>query len=227
MYINTETLQCESKKAEYVGCTSTIECLGTMTCEDGLCQCSITKYFNPITMQCVDRTKNNSVCATNNTCRADLGLSCQNGRCQCDSTLQFWHATLGKCIEFLTYNGTGCTSDNHCLTSEGLICNMKPTANPCNCPATSISGMCDCKRVKGNEYYWDGSKCVQAVVYGTKCTIDYNCQVLTQLTFCNLLTSKCSLLIYDEPCTSDPYCDYYRNLTCISGKCKLINYLFI
>lgn len=219
------------------------DCLAPMTCpsSDKRCQCSMQKYYVRANLSCVDRTLNNTACTSDNTCRVDLGLSCQANLCQCDSTKQFWHSTQGKliknknkklklnkillkgkCIDYMTYGAIGCTTDSHCQTSKGLICNLNPLNNKCDCPLSSVTGMCDCKRVVGEEFYWDGSQCIRAASYGISCNSSMNrtCQVLYEPLFCR--SGFCSLLFNGEECSANIQCDFYKNFTCISGTCKTI-----
>jgi len=146
-----------SKKFEYDSCGSSIECLSPMSCTGGKCQCSSTEYFVLASLICVPRTLNNTSCATDNTCRVDLGLTCQSNICQCDMSTKFWHSTQANCINFMTYSQTGCTVDANCLASQNLICNTDPTAK-----------MCDC----AYDYYWNSgnSQCELRTGYFTYCS---------------------------------------------------------
>jgi len=190
-----------------------------MTCTNGQCQCTFDMYFDAATLACVARTKNNTACTTSNTCRVDLGLTCQSGFCQCDATTKFWHATQDSCIAFMTYTNTGCTIDSHCIATKSLICNLSPSGNPCNCPSTSTSGMCDCKRVINSEFYWNGFTCVAAKSYGSSCTNTYECKSLTNYLSCQ--SGVCTLLQKDMTCTLDAQCDFNFFLVCstTTGKC--------
>ena len=152
MFYNYTSLQCERTKTEYESCDSSIQCLSPMSCNGDKCQCASTEYFAESSLSCVPRTLNNSACASNNTCRVDLGLSCQSAFCQCDLTAKFWHESQGNCIDFMTYDGKGCSVDANCIASQSLICNLDATANKCDCMQTSVNNMCDCKRMIGGYY---------------------------------------------------------------------------
>lgn len=117
-----------------------------MNCTSNQCKCITNKYFVYSSLTCVDKTKNNTQCTSNNTCRADLGLSCQSGLCQCDSTLQFWNAVQDKCVAFMSNGGIGCTIDSHCQIAKGLICNLtlNSTCGTCSCPW---------------DYFWNATSC--------------------------------------------------------------------
>lgn len=172
------------------------------------------------TLTCIDRTSIYTACISSNTCRVDLGLSCQGSQCLCDANRQFWNAVQGRCVDFMTYGGIGCSVDGDCISGKALFCNLDPVGNKCDCPMSSVSGMCDCKRVSGEEYFWNGAGCVLAGVYGSSCNSSVNrtCQMFAEPLFCR--SGLCSLLISGEICTSDAQCDHYRNLTCINGVCK-------
>lgn len=185
---------CVPKLNEYVSCTSTIQCLGDMSCTNSLCQCGLYQYFDYTSLTCKSQTLYNTACTANNTCRADLGLFCSNSLCICDSKTQFWLPTLGttgSCSNFLTYSATGCYSNSHCKNS--LICNLNIASNTCNCPTTSANSMCDCTRTYANEYYWNSTQqiCVTASSYGQYCTADYMCQTITLNLTCNTATKQC------------------------------------
>ena len=147
-----------------------------MNCTAGTCQCGAYQYFNEPTLNCKAQTTNNTACTANNTCRVDKGLTCQNGTCQCDLRYQFWYRSLNNCIDIMTYNGQGCEINTNCRSSENLICSLTASSNQCNCNQTSVNQMCDCKRVFGDEYFWNGSFCKQAYSYSHECHRTYQCQ---------------------------------------------------
>ena len=208
MYLyDTATEQCEPKKGEYEACTSTDQCLGPMTCTvSNQCECSFDKYFNSVSLTCVDRTLNYTTCSTSNTCRVDKGLSCQNQFCQCDLSAKYWHSTDKGCIAFIVYGETGCYADANCVSGKNLICNLDSSVNNCDCSLDSKNSMCDCKRVFGDEFYWDGSKCVAAKFYGESCDEDYECRTMTDSLRC--FRDKCT-------CTSSKA---YSSSTRLCGK---------
>ena len=204
-YYDTTMKSCMSKKDEYVPCASSIECLGTMPCTSGQCQCAFDSYFELSSFSCVARTLNNTACLTNNTCRVDLGLSCQNNYCQCDLTAKFWLGSLGQCSPFLTLNQTGCTIDANCISSQKLSC---------------IAGKCDCLAVFGNETYWDSlaSVCQPCQSYGATCSANNTCCALTEYLFCS--GGLCSLRQLGEICSLNAQCDANQTLVCSSGTCQ-------
>ena len=197
-----------------------------MTCNNSQCQCWPTKYFASNSLTCVDRTLNNTSCASDNTCRVDLGLSCQNSFCQCDSTNRFWHGTDQKCVPFLTYAGLGCTVDANCISSQKLSC---------------IVGKCDCVSVQSNETFWDVSVsvCKPSRGYEESCLANSSCRALSEYLFCS--GGLCSLLQLNQVCTYDIQCDSRKSLVCIAGIClcptthylsgstcsQIYNYLFL
>lgn len=167
-----------------------------MICISGSCQCANTtiNYFDNLTLTCSPKTLNGSNCLVDKTCRSDLGLTCQNGFCQCSTPL-FWHS--GKCSNPLSYAQIGCTSDSHCQSSLGLICYGYPTLTPCDCPTTSISGMCDCTMDK----YWNGNICLPKLSEKRVCDISVSNQCSNGLT-CDPHSSTC---INSSACDSGWY----------------------
>ena len=67
---------------------------------------------------------------------------------------------------------------------SNLICNTGSTS--CNCPTTMKANQCDCQRISGSEFYWNGVSCVEAAAYGEFCNgHNYSCNTITQGTYCN------------------------------------------
>jgi hypothetical protein len=200
---------CRDKRKENETCTFDFECLGNMTCisSNNACNCPSNYYFNESILSCVPKTQNNTVCFTDWTCRTDLGLSCQAGLCQC-SLLQFWYQN--KCSDPLNYSNAGCTSDSHCLSSLGLICNGYSANNPCNCPSASTVGMCDCPFQNGNEMYWNGTQCVQRLDENEICDQQLSYQCLS-----GLKCDKCSKVCINESKCSSGWVQYF-------GRCYLL-----
>lgn len=205
-----------------------------MICIGNLCQCDIYKKFSNVYMdciyyacpptyylsanQCFNQSLVNTSCSLNENCREDLGLSCQNNLCQCDLSTQFWSATLMSCSDYLIYNQS-CLSTTECRQDKGLICNPSSVSAPCNCPVQSRAKMCDCSRVNGSEYYWNGTDCIAALTYGNNCSYDYMCQTVTQNTKCNI-TCNCGskgLLASNNRCK---YCS--SDWRFFGGLCFLI-----
>ncbi|RMZ98866.1 hypothetical protein BpHYR1_040071, partial [Brachionus plicatilis] len=81
----------------------------------------------------------------------------------------------------LTYGKSTCLSDSDCNDSEVLICQ----AHDCNCPVTSLIGMCDCSRNLTSEQYWSGSSCESAEPYLSSCVSNFHCKTLSQKTLCS------------------------------------------
>jgi hypothetical protein len=117
------TASCVNKKNESELCSQTIACLGDMVCTSGTCQClnTSTHFFEFSNLTCTQKTSINTLCSASRTCRNDLGLSCQNNLCQCSSP-KFWYPANQQCSEPFGYNQTGCLSDFHCNSNQGLIC---------------------------------------------------------------------------------------------------------
>ena len=92
-----------------------------MNCTGTICQCFSTEYFDSLTLLCKPKTLNNTSCASDITCRSDLGLSCQSALCQCNYTSQFWSALYGQCINYLTYLNN-CSTTNECEPNGRMLC---------------------------------------------------------------------------------------------------------
>jgi hypothetical protein len=173
-----------------------------MVCQSGICRCSNTDthFFDFKSLACSQKTFNNTSCLSNRTCRSDLGLSCQNGLCQCLSP-KFWHA--GQCSYPLGYSQIGCTSDSHCESALGLVCNGYPTANTSSCSITAVPSMCDCPQNK----YWNNSQCVPQLNDNQNCS--NSCQCLS--------SSICDSCI--SVCLSNANCE--MGWTYFNGKCYI------
>jgi hypothetical protein len=208
-----------------------------MLCVLSKCQCNATEYFDSSVLACVNKKVNNEACTSSHNCRSDLGLSCQSNLCQCDLGQQFWLPSASMCVSLLNYTQTGCSADSHCIGSLNLICNTNPVNNPCSCPTTSISSMCDCRRIFGSEFYWHGTSCVPAKTFGDTCSsLSYQCQTKTQGTLCISSICNCTrtsgnesyfngsycvpALAYNSACSYSATCQVLTQLTqCIAGKC--------
>ena len=203
---NAYNQTCSNSSASYMCQTVTqgTICSGTSTFR---CICSSQQYFNIATQSCQSLLSVNQTCMQTDACKSSLGLSCQSGLCLCNST-QFWSATLLKCTNYFSYNQGVCTASNQC--GSNLIC--KANGASCLCPANITNGYCDCpSRINGAEYYWNGTRCIPAGAYGASCSVDYECQVLTQFLKCDTCSTKkciCSNGIWDStqnicvPCAS-------------------------
>ncbi len=180
---NSYEQSCSNSSTSYMCKTLTqgTQCLGP---SPYTCICVSLKYYNFQTNKCENQLTNNLTCSQDNACRSDLGLSCtlgvnEIGVCECNATIQFWTGSI--CNDYYKYNEGSCANDDQCYGN--LICK---TSGSCNCPLNVLNGNCDCpNRVSGNEYYWNGTVCVLAALYGQSChTGDYTCQYLTQGTHC-------------------------------------------
>ena len=87
-----------------------------------------------------------------------------------------------------------CKIDSECnYDATGLIC--RTSGESCGCPDPVGIGHCDCEtRALDHEYYWNGSQCVDADLYGDACNNNYECQGSTYLSTCNSTTQKCVCL---------------------------------
>ena len=154
-------------------------CLEDMICSPQLeCRCPEHQFFNLKYSTCRGKYFFNFECNLNMECRTDLGLNCLNNKCLCLDNRKTWSFKSEKC--FLSYAKSTCTSNEECNDSENLICRF----DGCNCPKESIFQMCDCSRQTGKEYYWNGTKCIEAKKFGEQCHNDYECQTMTQNTQC-------------------------------------------
>jgi hypothetical protein len=134
-----------------------------------------------------------------------------------------------------------CGSSGECNDAIGLIC--PSTTGTCNCPVTSNSIFCDCKRVANSEYYWNGSSCTAVKATGSSCSnssSSYMCQTLTQGMICNNTSGsfkcECPYLKYynnitnvctnqltiNQTCSFETQCQTVNGLSCINGFCKCL-----
>ena len=235
---------CIARQGEFGTCNSNLHCLQPMTCStQSQCRCQQFEYFDTIAGMCKPQGLVNATCVTTTQCRTDLNLQCTSGKCQCISLLPVWLASNNTCIPYKPYGMTTCSSNSECDTSKLLICNSG-TGSSCNCPTTSVLGMCDCSKINGNEMYWTGSTCTIALSYGSSCLSplsEYLCQTITQVTVCNntsgsykcecaylkyfhLSINKClNQLSYNSSCSQSNACRVDQNLICSSGICKCNN----
>lgn len=218
-YYDWQGQSCLAKVGENIQCTNTTQCLGDLSCTVlNICQCGTNQYFDSSLLKCFNKQLESGSCTTNINCRTDLGLSCSSSLCKCDSSIKFWSASQLTCLNLITYGNNGCNSDSQCEPNKNLFCNLNAAANKCDCPTSSVNGMCDCIRTSGNENYWNGISCVPSLAYGSSCSNNYTCRSLTDLTFCR--SGVCSLLINGDSCTSSPQCDGSKLLSCVLNKCS-------
>lgn len=100
MYYDAGTDKCQLKKNESELCTISSECLGDMTCINGLCKCfnTTTHFFNQSSKICSLKTFLRTPCASSISCREDLGLICNTSNCVCDPSIPFWSSVRLNCI---------------------------------------------------------------------------------------------------------------------------------
>jgi hypothetical protein len=113
-----------------------------------------------------------------------------------------------------------------------MVCRLSGTS--CNCPDNVVNGKCDCPpRSNGNEYFSDGITCSPALPYGSICTQDYECQYVTQTTFCsgicecdplkyyNNVSKKCENKVsFNGICNQINACNNALDLNCQTGFCR-------
>ena len=163
-----------------------------MTCtSNNICQCGNFQYHNLATLACLPQQNYSSSCSVDFNCRVDKYLQCVSGTCQCIPAYPFWSNGYASCIVPKIYNQY-CYQNSDCNTGLNLVCHTSSALN-CTCPIKINNNYCDCpNRVANSEYYWNGSSCQLAGVYGTHCTADYECQIITNSLVCDGSTSTCT-----------------------------------
>ncbi len=99
-----------------------------------------------------------------------------------------------------------CGSSGECNDAIGLIC--PSTTGTCNCPVTSNSIFCDCKRVANSEYYWNGCSCTAVKATGSSLNTSgsFKCEC-PYLKYYNNITNVCTnQLTINETCSYDTQC---------------------
>jgi hypothetical protein len=184
---------CVPAKTEFSTCSYSHECLNPMICNStsNTCLCPFTQYYNSTTYSCDPKFFNSDNCSSNRTCREDLGLYCNSGICTCQTATQFWHSISLFCRNYYVYGEVGCSANSPCSPGLSLFCNTNPSNNNCTCPILSQANMCDCRRISGTEFYWDGLKCAAALPFNISCSVDYECQTITKGLECNATTKRC------------------------------------
>lgn len=228
--------KCVPRVSEFDTCSYDEMCLTPMFCSIKLgCRCPKYFFYNATLSTCSSQYLLGFSCNSTNHCRDDLGLSCINNKCSCFAPIYSWSSISNKCL--MTYSQTTCTSDLNCNDAENLICR----AHSCNCPKTSLVGMCDCRRNITKEEYWNGTSCVLAKTLNSICTFDYECRTLSELTVC--LNGLCSCpsssqyywdntkclpkKTYNEACVATYQCLDSQMTSCIGLRCnfkELINF---
>lgn len=233
---NSNLTYCINRMLENQTCNYTNECYSPMICSSfGICQCTQNfTYFNLPTQTCIAQGTYLSSCSIEYNCRVDKYLSCISGFCQCISAYPVWSSGYNKCIIPHSYS-ENCTATSDCATTVSLVCS---TGTSCTCPLTLLSGKCDCPvRVSGNETYWNGAACTQALSNSQPCfnsSTNYMCQTLTQGTTCsggfcscsslqffNITSNKCETLVsINGTCTQVNSCDASKGLSCQTSLCQ-------
>lgn len=84
-----------------------------------------------------------------------------------------------------------CSTDSDCVANLNLICNNGISL--CNCPLSLNIGKCDCPRTSNNEFYWNGTHCVQTKLFLDPCIDSYEC-TSDSLLFCD--NNICKIIEY-------------------------------
>jgi hypothetical protein len=223
-------IECVVARRFNESCNANYECQritqGT-SCINNVCKCESLEYFNLKNNKCENQLLDSIACSQVDACRSNLGLSCQNSVCKCNPNTQFWDTSMGtalaKCINFLAYNTGICSSDFHC--NGNLICRTVSTTS-CMCPTNVATSRCDCPaRSVNREFYWNGVICVTALGYNQRCSADYMCHTLTQLTkcingLCTCLNGVFSIIL--KKCVfCPPDWIFYRN-SCFRGGKRVV-----
>ncbi|VDI32730.1 Hypothetical predicted protein, partial [Mytilus galloprovincialis] len=143
-------LQCDHLNQKTINstCYTINECIGSLVCLSGVCQCPSDEYYWSINT-CLERKYENERCSDDSHCRTSL--QCQHDMCKCLNT-QYWNGSL--CISKKTYNSS-CVSSDECLGA--LYCNR---------------GQCKCDRAD----YWSGSQCSQKESFNSTCNANDQCE---------------------------------------------------
>jgi hypothetical protein len=95
----------------------------------------------------------------------------------------------------------------------------------------SKEGMCDCRRVIGNEYFWSNSKCVPTKNETSNCVASYECSspmkcisnncLCPGTSYYNVTKHACEEKLLNEGlCDSDRMCNEKKGLYCIANACS-------
>ncbi|RNA31585.1 prion-like-(Q N-rich) domain-bearing 25 [Brachionus plicatilis] len=180
-YFRQSEAKCVPRLNEFETCSFDAMCLRPMFCSIRFgCRCPKYYFYENVTSTCTHQYTLNERCDKDHQCRDDLGLTCQNNKCSCSTSDYTWSPDSTKCK--LTYAKKTCSSDLECNDSEKLVCR---STGLCNCPTTSVNGMCDCARINNNENYWNGTMCLLAKNHGSSCSHTYECKYIGQNTICN------------------------------------------
>ncbi|CAF0756059.1 unnamed protein product [Brachionus calyciflorus] len=222
--------KCIDRVGELQSCGFNYDCFRPMKCDAVRgCTCDTYFFYDASKRNCESQYLNQiGECLTDNYCRSNSGLYCNLATklCVCDSASKSWSSTELACK--LTYNKGTCNTDSDCNLSENLFCQ---TGTSCQCPQTVTNNKCDCKRVIGNENYWNSSQCVAALSYKSTCTADYMCKSLVENLKCvsgkcdceqsthswSSVDSKCMPTYENGACTIDSDCNTSEDLICKTG----------
>ncbi|CAC5423683.1 Fibrinogen-like protein 1,Ficolin-1,Ficolin-2 [Mytilus coruscus] len=85
-------LQCDhtTQKSIHANCSSAYECIGSLVCLSGKCQCPSDEYYWNIN-SCIERKSENERCSGDSHCKTSL--QCQQNMCKCINT-QYWNGFL-------------------------------------------------------------------------------------------------------------------------------------
>ena len=224
---NSSLSKCINRCLESQTCSYSSQCFSPMICSSlGICQCTQNfTYFDSSTQSCIAQGTYANPCNIDYNCRVDKYLGCTAGQCQCISSFPLWSTGYSKCIVPRSYT-ENCTATSDCASYLSLVCS---NGTSCYCPSTLLYNKCDCPvRLVGNETYWNGAYCVQALSYNQPCSTNYSCQTLTQGTTCsggicscspsqffNTTSDKCETLVsINGTCSQANSCDASKGLSC-------------
>ena len=230
-YWDLDFLMCLNKIKENQTCSQTYQCFEPMNCtEYNMCQCGPFEYHDFPTLTCLPQQSYLGNCSVDLNCRVDKYLECVNGLCVCIPQYPHWSNGYDKCIIPKIYNEF-CYETLDCNSGLNLICHL--TGQNCSCPTKVSNSYCDCIRELNNEYYWNGTSCVNCKGYNQTCTATYMCETMTEGTICsggkckcptlqyyNFIDGKCENQInYNLPCSQTDACRSDLGLVCQIGIC--------
>ncbi|CAF1271039.1 unnamed protein product [Adineta steineri] len=152
-FLNSSGL-CETQRLYNQTCVvGSMQCDSSrgLSCNNSICICDATKYWNMNFQQCYQRLNYSQACGADSDCIPTLSCPTVSGVCNCPSYLsdytcnclntQYYNPSTMQCVSRATLGGSCTTSLNYtCLTS--LYCN----AGSCACPSgtTWISANSTC-----------------------------------------------------------------------------------
>ncbi|CAF0993516.1 unnamed protein product [Rotaria sordida] len=228
-------------------CTSKSECdyRINLTCTNNRCLCpSGYNYDSTINSSgvmgyCTTASTYLQNCTLTLTCSTSQNLFCNfsyyggantSGICLCNSSWSYWDGTT--CASKLSIGGK-CTSDTHCIASDGLFCSNY----------TQSVSTCDCDK----DHFWNYT-CIIKQWYNTTCSSSYVCDDNRGLQCQGLggiLFQKCDCYntsyIWDSlyvtnrsytcipklsnlqsPCYGDLECQDFNYLKCNNSVCRCV-----